>query len=61
MPRRDGIERMYLELPTDEGLKESLKEMAVAHRRSLNQEVVEILVQAVNAYQQEKRKKKARV
>ena len=61
MPRRNGIERMYIEVPTNEGLKEKLKEMATAHRRSLNQEVVEILIQAANAHQPSKSKKKARV
>jgi len=61
MPRRDGIERMYIEIPANEGLKDKLKEIATAHRRSLNQEVVEILIQAVNVYQPSKGKKKARV
>ena len=35
MPRREGLERIYIEVPKDEGFKEKLKEIAKSHRRSL--------------------------
>jgi len=50
---------MYIEIPANEGLKDKLKEIATAHRRSLNQEVVEILIQAVNSLSTLKGQKKS--
>ena len=57
MPRREGLERIYIEVPKDEGFKEKLKEIAKSHRRSLNQEVVQILEQAITAHYSKAKKK----